>query len=157
MARTEPPLVSGMLRAVVAIAALIVVVLLFRANSLLGSSSYSHLSQLRSAHAGIASYRDTPAAAAVITAASQPHAQLQREIHSVQAERKQPKAQAYVPPQARKRVDVMASETTTANCPATRKPYHVVMTAASGVYQEWQSRIAYYHHLKQVSSAAAHA
>jgi len=34
-------------------------------------------------------------------------------------------------------------------CTRTRKPYHVVMTAASGNYQEWQSRIAYYHYKKQ--------
>lgn len=34
-------------------------------------------------------------------------------------------------------------------CTRTRKPYHVVMTAASGLYQEWQSRIAYYHYKKQ--------
>jgi len=34
-------------------------------------------------------------------------------------------------------------------CPPGRRPYHVVMTAATGVYQEWQSRIAYYHYLKQ--------
>jgi len=33
-------------------------------------------------------------------------------------------------------------------CTKPRKPYHVVMTAASGLYQEWQSRIAYYHYLK---------
>ena len=32
-------------------------------------------------------------------------------------------------------------------CPG-RKPYHVVLTAASGLYQEWQSRIAYYHYRK---------
>ena len=34
-------------------------------------------------------------------------------------------------------------------CNRTRRPYHVVMTAASGLYQEWQSRIAYYHWKKQ--------
>ena len=34
-------------------------------------------------------------------------------------------------------------------CPPGRRPYHVVMTAATGIYQEWQSRIAYYHYLKQ--------
>ena len=34
-------------------------------------------------------------------------------------------------------------------CTRTRRPYHVVMTAASGLYQEWQSRIAYYHYRKQ--------
>ena len=34
-------------------------------------------------------------------------------------------------------------------CPPGRRPYHVVMTAATGTYQEWQSRIAYYHYLKQ--------
>ncbi|KAG8462690.1 hypothetical protein KFE25_004666 [Diacronema lutheri] len=34
-------------------------------------------------------------------------------------------------------------------CPLGRRPYHVLMTAASGKYQEWQSRIAYYHYLKQ--------
>ena len=33
-------------------------------------------------------------------------------------------------------------------CNRTRRPYHVVMTAASGLYQEWQSRIAYYHYQK---------
>eukprot|EP00854_Cymbomonas_tetramitiformis_P010845 gene10845-12830_t len=27
--------------------------------------------------------------------------------------------------------------------------YHVLMTAASGQYQEWQSRTAYYHYKKQ--------
>ena len=31
---------------------------------------------------------------------------------------------------------------------AHRKPYHVVLTAASGTYQEWQTRIAYYHYRK---------
>ena len=31
---------------------------------------------------------------------------------------------------------------------AQRKPYHVLLTAASGVYQEWQTRIAYYHYKK---------
>ena len=36
-----------------------------------------------------------------------------------------------------------------AACPPGRRPYHVVMTAATGTYQEWQSRIAYYHYLKQ--------
>lgn len=29
-----------------------------------------------------------------------------------------------------------------------RRPYHVLLTAASGVYQEWQTRIAYYHYRK---------
>ncbi|KAK3254653.1 hypothetical protein CYMTET_36139, partial [Cymbomonas tetramitiformis] len=36
-----------------------------------------------------------------------------------------------------------------ANCPPGRKMYHVLMTAASGQYQEWQSRTAYYHYKKQ--------
>ena len=31
---------------------------------------------------------------------------------------------------------------------AHRKPYHVVLTAASGIYQEWQTRIAYFHYKK---------
>ncbi|KAL1504080.1 hypothetical protein AB1Y20_010490 [Prymnesium parvum] len=31
---------------------------------------------------------------------------------------------------------------------AQRQPYHVLLTAASGVYQEWQTRIAYYHYKK---------
>ena len=34
-------------------------------------------------------------------------------------------------------------------CPPGRRPYHVIMTAASGNYQEWQSRIAYFHYQKQ--------
>lgn len=29
---------------------------------------------------------------------------------------------------------------------AHRRPYHVILTAAAGVYQEWQTRIAYYHY-----------
>ena len=35
-------------------------------------------------------------------------------------------------------------------CGAERRPYHVLLTAASGTYQEWQTRIAYhyYHQLK---------
>merc|ERR1719238_266595 len=33
-------------------------------------------------------------------------------------------------------------------CSRTRRPMHVVMTAASGLYQEWQSRIAYHHYKK---------
>lgn len=35
----------------------------------------------------------------------------------------------------------------TSKC-AKRSPYHVVLTAASGLYQEWQTRIAYYHYKK---------
>ena len=35
-----------------------------------------------------------------------------------------------------------------AACPPGRRPYHVIMTAATGTYQEWQSRIAYYHYQK---------
>ena len=34
------------------------------------------------------------------------------------------------------------------NCPGRRRPYHVLLTAASGIYQEWQTRIAYHHYLK---------
>ena len=33
-------------------------------------------------------------------------------------------------------------------CPRPRRPYHVLLTAASGIYQEWQTRIAYYHYKK---------
>ena len=32
------------------------------------------------------------------------------------------------------------------SCPGRRRPYHVVLTAASGIYQEWQTRVAYYHY-----------
>ena len=31
---------------------------------------------------------------------------------------------------------------------AHRRPYHVVLTAAAGLYQEWQTRLAYYHYKK---------
>lgn len=59
----------------------------------------------------------------------------------------------YIPPQARKHeqlsLEAAAAAEQHPECPATRKPYHVVMTAASGLYQEWQSRIAYYHYQKQ--------
>ena len=47
-------------------------------------------------------------------------------------------------PQPRPRPQQQAS-----GCDRERRPYHVVMTAASGLYQEWQSRIAYYHYKKQ--------
>ena len=46
-------------------------------------------------------------------------------------------AQLLAPPQA-----------TALQCNRTRRPMHVVMTAATGLYQEWQSRIAYYHYKK---------
>ena len=42
-----------------------------------------------------------------------------------------------------------ANAGTAPGCNRARRPYHVVMTAASGLYQEWQSRIAYYHYKKQ--------
>ena len=34
-------------------------------------------------------------------------------------------------------------------CKADWKPYHVLLTAQSGPYQDWQSRIMYYHFKKQ--------
>ena len=34
-------------------------------------------------------------------------------------------------------------------CPPGRRPYHTILTAQQSLYQEWQSRIAYYHYLKQ--------
>ena len=46
-------------------------------------------------------------------------------------------------------VAAAAGAAVAAACPPGRRPYHVVMTAATGTYQEWQSRIAYYHYLKQ--------
>lgn len=45
--------------------------------------------------------------------------------------------------------DAASASPLSAQCNRTRRPYHVVMTAASGLYQEWQSRIAYYHYKKQ--------
>ena len=33
-------------------------------------------------------------------------------------------------------------------CPSSRKPYHVLLTASTGKYQEWQSRIFFYHYVK---------
>jgi len=44
---------------------------------------------------------------------------------------------------------VAAAAATSTECPPGRRPYHVVMTAASGNYQEWQSRLAYWHYKKQ--------
>ena len=32
-----------------------------------------------------------------------------------------------------------------AGCPAGRKPYHLVLTAQDNLYQQWQTRIMYYH------------
>jgi len=37
-------------------------------------------------------------------------------------------------------------------CGAERRPYHVLLTAASGTYQEWQTRIAY-HYYRQLKAA----
>jgi hypothetical protein len=36
----------------------------------------------------------------------------------------------------------------TANCPADRRPYHVLLTASTGPYQLWQTRIFYYHYVR---------
>ena len=36
----------------------------------------------------------------------------------------------------------------TTACPSSWKPYHVVLTASSGAYQRWQTRIFYYHYVK---------
>ena len=33
-------------------------------------------------------------------------------------------------------------------CPASRKAYHVLLTASTGIYQQWQSRIFYYHYVQ---------
>jgi len=141
-----------MLRVVVGIATLIVVALLVRANTLVSTSSYLHVSKLRAlrpTHSAEAfSEEGTPAAA---EQTGTPQLDL---------------LEAYVPPQARSRAAVAAAEVvaseaaeiaarTAASCPATRKPYHVVMTAATGRYQEWQSRIAYYHYQKQVPQVSS--
>eukprot|EP00241_Pyramimonas_parkeae_P000849 CAMPEP_0114234288 /NCGR_PEP_ID=MMETSP0058-20121206/5632_1 /TAXON_ID=36894 /ORGANISM="Pyramimonas parkeae, CCMP726" /LENGTH=558 /DNA_ID=CAMNT_0001345963 /DNA_START=47 /DNA_END=1723 /DNA_ORIENTATION=- len=45
-----------------------------------------------------------------------------------------------------------ASASSTDNCPPGRKPYHVLLTAQSSPYQNWQSRIMYYHWKKQQKS-----
>ena len=34
-------------------------------------------------------------------------------------------------------------------CPATRKPFHTLLTATAQVYQQWQCRVMYYHWKKQ--------
>ena len=34
-------------------------------------------------------------------------------------------------------------------CPASRKPYHVLLTATAQVYQQWQCRVMYFHWKKQ--------
>lgn len=36
-----------------------------------------------------------------------------------------------------------------AACPASRKPYHVLLTATAQVYQQWQCRVMYFHWKKQ--------
>ena len=35
------------------------------------------------------------------------------------------------------------------SCPNTRRPYHTLLTTQATTYQQWQSRIMYYHFLKQ--------
>lgn len=39
--------------------------------------------------------------------------------------------------------------TPAANCPASRRPYHVLLTAQGSIYNGWQARIMYYHWQKQ--------
>ena len=39
---------------------------------------------------------------------------------------------------------VQKPATTTTTCPASRKPYHTVLTATAQVYQQWQCRVMYY-------------
>lgn len=40
----------------------------------------------------------------------------------------------------------MGSSSASLQCPPTRRPYHVLLTASAGPYQQWQSRIFYYHY-----------
>ena len=43
---------------------------------------------------------------------------------------------------------IRSAHPTSATCKTERRPYHVLLTASTGIYQEWQSRIFYYHYVK---------
>ena len=47
----------------------------------------------------------------------------------------------------------VSTASTSANCPASRRPYHVLLTASSGSYQTWQTRLFYYHYVRMKSLA----
>jgi len=143
------------LRLVVVAASLVVIGLLVHANTLVGSSRNAHLSALRaggpsavgSSTAAAAASESPQAAAAAASESPQAgaaqHSQPAKASHVTATSEP---AQHATPPLA---ATTPHAEAAPQGCPPTRKPYHVVMTAATGIYQEWQSRIAYYHYLKQ--------
>lgn len=49
--------------------------------------------------------------------------------------------------QSRASVAVVVNETWSA-CPASRRPYHVLLTASAGTYQAWQTRVLFYHYTR---------
>jgi len=143
------------LRLVIVAASLVVIGLLVHANTLVGSSRNAHLSALRaggpsaigSSTAAAATSESPQAAAAAASESPQlgaaQHSQPAKASHVTATSEP---AQHATPPLA---AATPHAEAAPQGCPPTRKPYHVVMTAATGIYQEWQSRIAYYHYLKQ--------
>lgn len=64
------------------------------------------------------------------------------------ADGRQLKAQSVTAAEVAASATASASVALSGGCTRERRPYHVIMTAASGLYQEWQSRIAYYHYKK---------
>ena len=99
--------------------------------------------------AGIHNHRHQRRADATQQPAAEPHEQLSRpQAQQAQPERV-PVAAAAVSSSVPVAAAAVSSNSSSGECTRTRLPYHVVMTAASGMYQEWQSRIAYYHYKKQ--------
>ena len=96
------------------------------ANRRLGAGIHNHRQQRR------------------VNATQQPAAESHERLSRPQAQQAQPER---VP--AASAAFSSNSSSAASGCARTRRPYHVVMTAASGMYQEWQSRIAYYHYKKQ--------
>mmetsp|Transcript_39874 Transcript_39874/g.66165 ORF Transcript_39874/g.66165 Transcript_39874/m.66165 type:complete len:743 (+) Transcript_39874:14-2242(+) len=115
------------------------------------SAASAALSSTRPAGTTAATAVDTQDSHAAQSKAEQPLQPLQTQ-QQLQAQPAQEQAalssQSPSPPAAKKDMTV-GTGASIGQCPPGRKPYHVVMTAASGTYQEWQSRIAYYHYQKQ--------
>ena len=59
------------------------------------------------------------------------------------------KAAATEPAAAADMTAATASAAAAANCPATRRPYHTLLTAQGSIYNQWQARIMYHHWKKQ--------
>ena len=67
----------------------------------------------------------------------------------VHADTAQQQTHVDAPQQQQQEPQEQRRPTAVTSCPASRKPYHTLLTATAQVYQQWQCRVMYYHWKKQ--------